>query len=243
MSTRIPSNNLFDRANLFKQMTQSKQLMSAKAEGKNLGESKAESPQFKMEELSQEENKFIENFMDRKFSITSENLLEEIQKFYSELLSNDRYRNLRRNIVALSALIAPALNSYPAAAVEQLNQFMIRGNVTYTKFMEAVSNHQIAKVTVDPTGRFAEYFNMAGGKGNVSLVPDPDFLNTLIANNVDLMVKTTDKMQDQILQLLGSAVPPLLLLGLFLLFSRSGPSVGFGGGANPFQMGKSKARF
>ena len=112
----------------------------------------------------------------------------------------------------------------------------IQGKVSYSEFIEAVKNHEIKNVLVGPSGTFAQYTNVENYGGSVNLVNDPEFLNIMTSNNINLMVEQPNQFLDNLPQLLGSFGVPLFLLLLLFIFSssqQSGPGgMGFGGG-NP----------
>jgi cell division protease FtsH len=70
------------------------------------------------------------------------------------------------------------------------------------------------------------------------LAPDPNLLKNLQAHKVILDVLHTQS--NPLLEILPPIFTALLLVGIFAFFSRGDGGAGFGGGANPMQMGKSK---
>jgi len=46
----------------------------------------------------------------------------------------------------------------------------------------------IERVRIDPTGKTAEFLNLAGAKGSVNLFNDPGLLKTLQENKIDISV-------------------------------------------------------
>lgn len=71
----------------------------------------------------------------------------------------------------------------------------LSGPVSYSTFLEGVKTGLIEKVRVEPNGRTADFINADGGRGQVELFNDPEFLNTVIKNNVDLFVMNAGNQQ------------------------------------------------
>lgn len=120
----------------------------------------------------------------------------------------------------------------------------MKGNVSYSKFLDGVKEHIIERVRVEPNGRTADFITLDGSRGQVELFNDPEFLNQIQKNGIDLYVMNAPNtgQQDQIFSIFTSfIVPSLILAGIFFLTQR-GSSAGMGGGMNQFNVGKSKAR-
>ena len=110
--------------------------------------------------------------------------------------------------------------------------------------MKGITNGLIERVRVEPNGRTADFINNEGMKGKVELFNDPEFLNILQKYNVDLYVMNPPSDTDgQFMQIFTSFIIPSLILTALFVFTQRSSSVGFGGGMNPMQMGKSKAKF
>jgi len=92
---------------------------------------------------------------------------------------------------------------------------------------------------VSDDGRQAAFRSVGGGLGKFQIVPDPDFFQIMKDSNVDLSVIRNDPNANNYASLLSSFGVPLLLVGLYFLFSRNS-TMGMPGGVG--QMGKSKAR-
>lgn len=107
--------------------------------------------------------------------------------------------------------------------------------------MEAVDAHAIAAVKVLEGTNTAKYISSSGGQGMVQLINDPDLLKKLEAGGVDISAELINKDFNFLFSLAPSFFSAALILGLITLFSRNS-SVGFGGGLNPMNVGKSKAR-
>lgn len=67
-------------------------------------------------------------------------------------------------------------------------------------------------------------------------------MQLMIDNNIDISVIRQNMEQAQLTALLPGIFTALLLVGLYALFSRGPDGVGFGGGMNPGNVGKSKVR-
>lgn len=106
---------------------------------------------------------------------------------------------------------------------------VIRGNISYSNFITAVKDKQILAVEVSDNGREAAFRSEGGGLGKFQIVPDPDFFNIMKDANIDLSVIRNDPNAGNYSQLLGSFGVPLLLVGLYFLFSRNS-TMGMGGG-------------
>jgi cell division protease FtsH len=108
----------------------------------------------------------------------------------------------------------------------------------YSQFIQAVEAKKVDKVVLFSDRSQAFVQREDGEKFKVNLLPDPNLIDTLTKNGVDISVRPPQ--DDSILvRLLGSLVfPVLLLVGLFFLLRRaqSGP------GSQAMNFGKSKAR-
>lgn len=97
---------------------------------------------------------------------------------------------------------------------------------------------------VEPNGRTADFITNDGGRGQVELFNDPEFLKQIQDNGIDLYVMnaTNPAQNDQIFSIFTTfIVPALILAGIYFLTQR-GSGVGISGGMNQFNIGKSKAR-
>jgi cell division protease FtsH len=108
----------------------------------------------------------------------------------------------------------------------------------YSQFIQAVEAKKVDKVVLFSDRSQAFVQREDGEKFKVNLLPDPNLIDTLTKNGVDISVRPPQ--DDSILvRLLGSLIfPVLLLVGLFFLLRRaqSGP------GSQAMNFGKSKAR-
>ena len=181
-----------------------------------------------------DDTKEIQEFMDMAMKVTPENILKSVQDAFKDIMTNPQMKDMKKALAAAavssSALLA---NVKPALAVG--------GNLSYTMFMRYVNEGMIKAVNIAEDGRSAAYLSSDGGRGSVQLIPDPDLLTTLQKLGVELSVARS-QVPNGFEQLLPSLLVPLLLVGLYALFSRGPGGTGFGGGANPMQMGKSKVR-
>ncbi len=144
---------------------------------------------------------------------------------------NKRWRNA--GLYALLAIVLIALGTtffdHPPEAQETWK---------YSEFIQAVEKKQVDKVVLFSDRSKAIVQREDGVKLQVNLLNDPQLIDTLTKNSVDITVRPPQ--DDSILvRLAGSLVfPVLLLVGLFFLLRRaqSGP------GSQAMNFGKSKAR-
>lgn len=176
--------------------------------------------------------------------------MEDIQKAFHEIMNNPNLKPMKNSLAALALSLTLLQNPTPAMAAEQaLDTYVqpvvsqqasiIRGNISYSNFISAVKEKQILAVEVSDDGRQAAFRSVGGGLGKFQIVPDPDFFQIMKDANVDLSVIRNDPNAGNYASLIGSFGLPLLLVGLYFLFSRNS-TMGMGGGVG--QMGKSKAR-
>lgn len=114
-----------------------------------------------------------------------------------------------------------------------------RDTLTYSDFITQVKQHKIERVVLSTDRTQAQVTNPNGGAPLlVNLPPDPDLIDILSKNNVDIAVRPQN--DEGVWFRLASSLflPILLLVGLFFLFRRaqSGP------GSQAMNFGKSKAR-
>ncbi|MEB3231297.1 MAG: ATP-dependent zinc metalloprotease FtsH3 [Leptolyngbyaceae bacterium] len=148
---------------------------------------------------------------------------------------NKRWRN-----VGLYALLVVVVLFLGANLIGPQPQ--TRTRVPYSEFLADVEAGKVAKVEIQPDSSHARATVDTGGtvedKIDVDLPPDPDLLDTLIKNGVDISVsRPTD--EGGFLRLLTPLMIPILLL--FVLFfvlrrAQNGP------GNQAMNFGKSKAR-
>jgi cell division protease FtsH len=113
-----------------------------------------------------------------------------------------------------------------------------RGTLKYSEFVKAVEMKQVDKVILSSDRSQAIAQKADGEKLLINLLPDPDLINTLTKNGVDITVRPPQD-ESVFVRLAGSLIfPVLLLVGLFFLLRRAqgGP------GNQAMNFGKSKAR-
>ncbi|NJK40373.1 MAG: ATP-dependent metallopeptidase FtsH/Yme1/Tma family protein [Acaryochloridaceae cyanobacterium SU_2_1] len=145
---------------------------------------------------------------------------------------NKRWRNA--GLYALLAIVVIALGSALLSP-----QSEPKDTWRYSKLIDEVENHRVEKIRISADRTTAE---VKSEDSNVpilvNLAPDPDFIDILTANNVDISVRPEPE-DNELLKALGTfLLPVILLFGLFFLFRRaqSGP------GNQALNFGKSKAR-
>lgn len=146
--------------------------------------------------------------------------------------NNKKWRNA--GLYALLLIVVLALAS---AFFEQQPQS--REPLTYSEFIKKVENNKITRVTLSADRTEARVPNPSGGAPLlVNLPDDPDLINILIRNNVDIAVQPQSDEGLWFRVASSLFLPILLLVGLFLLLRRaqSGP------GSQAMNFGKSKAR-
>lgn len=110
----------------------------------------------------------------------------------------------------------------------------------YSKFLNAVENHQIEQVRISSDRARAQFTDPEGSGGQVvvNLPNDRDLLDTLAQNNVDIVVLPQSNDSVWVRAFSTLLIPILLLVVLFFVLRRaqSGP------GSQAMNFGKSKAR-
>lgn len=120
----------------------------------------------------------------------------------------------------------------------------------YSDFVRAVENGKVERVRFSKDGTQLQLTAVDGRRAVVVLPNDPDLVDILAKNGVDISVSEGDQ-QGNYVALLGNILFPLIAFGgLFFLFRRSqggsqgGGMGGFGGGmGGPMEFGKSKSKF
>ncbi|WP_267382970.1 ATP-dependent zinc metalloprotease FtsH3 [Cyanobacterium sp. uoEpiScrs1] len=146
--------------------------------------------------------------------------------------NNKKWRNA--GLYALLLIVVLALAS---AFFDQQPQS--REPLTYSEFINKVKNNKVTRVTLSADRTEARVPNPNGGAPLlVNLPNDPDLINILIQNNVDIAVQPQSDEGLWFRVASSLFLPILLLIGLFLLLRRaqSGP------GSQAMNFGKSKAR-
>jgi len=119
----------------------------------------------------------------------------------------------------------------------------------YSEFISAVEKGKIERVRFSKDGATLQLTAVNGSRASVTLPNDPELVDILAKNGVDISVAEGDQ-QGSTVGLLGNLLFPLLAFGgLFFLFRRAqggqgGPGGGMGGmGGGPMDFGKSKSKF
>ena len=122
-------------------------------------------------------------------------------------------------------------------------------NWRYSEFIRAVMAGKVERVRFSKDGSQLQLTAVDGRRASVTLPNDPELVDILAKNGVDISVSEGDQ-QGNYASLLGNLLFPLLAFGgLFFLFRRAqggeGGGGGFGGmgGGGPMDFGKSKSKF
>ncbi len=144
---------------------------------------------------------------------------------------NKRWRN-----AGLYALLAVVVIALATAFFEKQPQ--ARETWKYSTFIQQVENNKVERVSVSADRTKAQVTAEDGTKVMVNLPNDPDLINILSQNNVDISVMPQSDEGFWFKALSSLFFPILLLVGLFFLLRRaqSGP------GSQAMNFGKSKAR-
>jgi cell division protease FtsH len=146
-------------------------------------------------------------------------------------VNNKRWRN-----AGLYALLAIVVIALATAFFDQQPQ--APETWKYSKFVEEVRNNGVERVNISSDRSQALIVAKDGSKIYVNLPNDPDIINILTDNNVDISVLPQAEEGAWVKALSSLFFPILLLVGLFFLLRRaqSGP------GSQAMNFGKSKAR-
>jgi len=116
----------------------------------------------------------------------------------------------------------------------------------YSDFIRAVENGKVERVRFSKDGSQLQLTAVDGRRAQVVLPNDPELVDTLAKNGVDISVSEGEQ-QGNAVSLIGNLLFPLIAFGgLFFLFNRAqggqggGPMGGMGG---PMDFGKSKSKF
>ncbi len=145
---------------------------------------------------------------------------------------NKRWRNAGLYALLVVVVIALATAIFDNSGQESQSW-------RYSRFLDAVESNQIERVNISADRTRARFTDPTGsGQVTVNLPNDPDLINTLETNSVDIVVYPQN--DDSVLVRLFSTllIPVLLLVVLFFVLRRaqSGP------GNQAMNFGKSKAR-
>ncbi|NDJ17095.1 ATP-dependent zinc metalloprotease FtsH3 [Myxacorys almedinensis] len=145
---------------------------------------------------------------------------------------NKRWRN-----AGLYALLAIVVIALATAFFDKQPQ--TRETWRYSQFIQEVQTNNVNKVSLSADRSRAVVQVQDGNRVVVNLPNDPDLINTLTKNNVDISVLPATDGNDFWIRAVSSLFfPVLLLVGLFFLLRRAqnGP------GSQAMNFGKSKAR-
>jgi hypothetical protein len=116
----------------------------------------------------------------------------------------------------------------------------------YSEFINAVNSGKVERVRFSKDGTMLQLTAIDGRRATVVLPNDPDLVDILAKNGVDISVSEGDQ-QGNYVALLGNILFPLIAFGgLFFLFRRA---QGGGGGnpmgpmGGPMEFGRSKSKF
>jgi cell division protease FtsH len=148
-----------------------------------------------------------------------------------------------------SSLTFQGSSSASAPALKDGESGLPEGNQwRYSEFVNAVQNGKVERVRFSKDGSMLQLTAVDGRRAAVVLPNDPDLVDILAKNGVDISVSEGDQ-QGNYVSLLGNILFPLIAFGgLFFLFRRAqgggggagGPMGGMGG---PMEFGKSKSKF
>ena len=144
----------------------------------------------------------------------------------------------KANPFAGSALGAPPVAAPKKADLPEGNQWR------YSEFLNAVKGGKVERVRFAKDGSALQLTAIDGRRANVTLPNDPDLVDILAMNGVDISVSEGDASNSYV-NILGNLLFPILAFGgLFFLFRRAqgGPG-GPGGIGGPMDFGRSKSKF
>ncbi|MEM1172103.1 MAG: ATP-dependent zinc metalloprotease FtsH3 [Cyanobacteria bacterium P01_H01_bin.35] len=146
-------------------------------------------------------------------------------------MNNKKWRN-----AGLYALLAIVVIALATAFFDQQPQ--TRESWKYSKFIQQVETNNVDKVSISADRTIARVKAADGTIYLVNLPNDPDLINILTQNKVDISVLPQNEEGFWVRALSSLFFPILLLVGLFFLLRRaqSGP------GSQAMNFGKSKAR-
>ncbi|GGA22568.1 ATP-dependent zinc metalloprotease FtsH3 [Okeania sp. KiyG1] len=146
-------------------------------------------------------------------------------------MNNKRWRN-----AGLYALLAIVVIALATTFFEQQSQTLEPWK--YSQFIQQIENNNVDRVIISADRTTAKVKVADGTVVEVNLPNDPDLINILTQNNVDISVVPQSEEGLFIKALSSLFFPILLLVGLFFLLRRaqSGP------GSQAMNFGKSKAR-
>ncbi|MCL7029051.1 hypothetical protein MKW94_028246 [Papaver nudicaule] len=115
----------------------------------------------------------------------------------------------------------------------------------YSEFLNAVKKGKVERVRFNKEGGFLQLTAVNGVKATVTVPNDPDLIDILAMNGVDISVSEGDSNNGGLFSIISNLFFPLLALtGLYFLFRRGqGGAGGPGGLGGPMEFGKSKSKF
>ncbi|MGB3297426.1 MAG: ATP-dependent zinc metalloprotease FtsH3 [Phormidesmis sp.] len=145
---------------------------------------------------------------------------------------NKRWRNAGLYVLLVVVVIALATAFFDQPRVETQSW-------RYSKFIDEVEQDRIENVVLS-SDRTQARFAAPDGTGRiiVNLPQDPELVNILTSNNVDITVQPTQDESALVKVFSALIIPVLLLVALFFLFRRASN----GPGSQAMNFGKSKAR-
>nr|CAD1830612.1 unnamed protein product [Ananas comosus var. bracteatus] len=115
----------------------------------------------------------------------------------------------------------------------------------YSEFLSAVRRGKVERVRFSKDGSTLQLTAVDGRRAAVVVPNDPDLIDILAMNGVDISVSEGDS-GNGLFNLIGNLLFPFLAFaGLFFLFRRAqgGPGAGPGGLGGPMDFGRSKSKF
>ena len=145
---------------------------------------------------------------------------------------NKRWRNAGLYVLLVVVVIALATAFFDTPRPE--NQ-----TIRYSQFIDDVEQDRIESVVLSDDRTQARFASPDGtGRVIVNLPQDPELVNILTSNNVDINVQPTQDESALVRVFSALVIPVLLLVALFFLFRRASN----GPGSQAMNFGKSKAR-
>ncbi|OIV96295.1 hypothetical protein TanjilG_09722 [Lupinus angustifolius] len=115
----------------------------------------------------------------------------------------------------------------------------------YSEFLNAVKKGKVERVRFAKDGSALQLTAVDGRRASVTVPNDPDLIDILANNGVDISVSEGESSNGGLFNFIGNLLFPILAFaGLFLLFRRAqgGPG-GPGGLGGPMDFGRSKSKF
>ncbi|CAG1020468.1 partial cell division protease FtsH, partial [Methylococcales bacterium] len=144
---------------------------------------------------------------------------------------NDMLKNIILWVV-IAVVLMSVFNNFGARKSVDATTF------SYSQFLAEVKEGRIKQVTID--GQTLRGFSSTGDKFSTYSPEDPNLLDDLLKNNVEVKVQPPEQ-QSLWMQILISWFPMLLFIGVWVFFIRQMQGGG-GGGRGAMSFGKSKAR-